>query len=316
MPFIRYTRDKRGNENTFVMHAYRPGHGAARTRVLYVFHSPSNIKVGRRALEPEVMEALEHTHPDLTFDWMTLLRDPAARTEPHETPARFGNGPGPSRPRPAPEATPAPPIEIDDQSVLGRAIGGREAARLRGRYNELLQRILRRARTPEERDRLTERANRLNPDDWADAPAVQAAVTSIEAEWDAVASELPARRRGRRGGRSGARRAEAERLARSAAGVPPADAPASSGADFLADEELVSGPADPADSGIISEEGDTNEDAVHDFQTRITGQDSRAGDSGDGRGLGPDTGPAPDPADPSAASGSDPSGEGGVPGGS
>jgi hypothetical protein len=239
------------------------------------------------------MEALEHTHPDLTFDWTTLLRDPAARSEPYEPPARSGTGAAPTRQRPAPEVAPPPPIEIDDQSVLGRALGGREAARLRGRYNDLLQRILRRARTPEERDRLTERATRLNPDDWADAAAVQAAVTSIEAEWDAVATELPARRRGRRGGRSGARRAEVERFARTSAG------PDASGV-----------------SGIITEEGDTNEDAVHDFQARVTGPDSGAGDSGDGRGLGADPGPAADPADPSASAPDEPSDEGGVSGGS
>jgi hypothetical protein len=300
------------------MHAYRPGHGAARTRVLYVFHSPSNIKVGRRALEPEVMEALEHTHPDLTFDWTTLLRDPAARIEPYETPGpgRSGNGAAPSRPRPSPEAAPAPPIEIDDQSVLGRALGGREAARLRSRYNDLLQRILRRARTPEERDRLTERATRLNPDDWADAAAVQAAVTSVEAAWDAVASELPARRRGRRGGRSGARRAEAERLPQASAGVSPGDRGGSPEGDFGPDEGLAPGPDESELSGIITEEGDTNEDAVQDFQARDTGQNSGAGDTGDGGGLGADSGPAADPADSSASAGDEPSDEGGLPGGS
>ena len=44
------------------MHAYH--HGAGRARVLYLFRSPSNVKVGRQALDGEVTEALEHTHPD------------------------------------------------------------------------------------------------------------------------------------------------------------------------------------------------------------------------------------------------------------
>jgi hypothetical protein len=37
LPFIRYVRDKRGYEHTYVMHGYRAGQGAARARVLYVF---------------------------------------------------------------------------------------------------------------------------------------------------------------------------------------------------------------------------------------------------------------------------------------
>jgi len=62
VPFIRHARDKRGYEQTFVMHAYRPGQGSSRARVLYLFRSPANMKVGRRALDAEVTEALEHTH--------------------------------------------------------------------------------------------------------------------------------------------------------------------------------------------------------------------------------------------------------------
>jgi hypothetical protein len=194
------------------MHAYRAGHGS-RARVLYFFRTPSNVKVGRRALDPEVREGLEHTHPDLAFDWAGLTREPVLpRFDPRERPERparpsTGSGRGERvEPRRPPPSVAAPPPEvvpaiIEDDSVLGRTLGGQEAARLRGRYNEMLQRISRRARTPEDRDRLTERAIRLNPDDWADASVVRAAVTAIEAEWDAVVSELPLRRRGRRGGR-------------------------------------------------------------------------------------------------------------------
>ena len=204
MPFIRHARDKRGYECTFVMHAYRSS--ASHPRVLYFFRTPSNVRVGRHPLDNEVMEALEHTHPDLAFDWPSLLRDTGApRIEPRDRPQRpprsGGHRPAePSRPRPAPE--PAPPPVQEDESVLGRTIGVREAARLRGQYQDLLQRIARRARTPEDRDRLTERLVRLNPDEWADAEGVKAGIASVEVEWTAIAEELPRRRRGRRGGRS------------------------------------------------------------------------------------------------------------------
>ncbi len=68
MPFIRYTRDKRGYEVTFVMHAYRSPQGTGRTRVLYLFRSPAHLQGGRQALDDEARDGLEHTHPDLTFD--------------------------------------------------------------------------------------------------------------------------------------------------------------------------------------------------------------------------------------------------------
>jgi hypothetical protein len=201
VPFIRYTRDKRGCETTFVMHTYRPATGPAQTRVLYLFRSPSNLEVGRAALEPEVMEALEHTHPDLNFDWSALQRD--AVTARADTPSERHSRPaGRSGTRPAAAVRePAPAPAIDDQTPLGQVAGGREAARLRTRYRELIQRIGRRARTPEDRDRLMDRAGRLNPDEWPDDVAIRAGLATLEADWDAIASELPSRRRGRRGGR-------------------------------------------------------------------------------------------------------------------
>jgi hypothetical protein len=202
VPFIRQTRDKRGFDHTYVMHVYHPaGGGPQRPRVLYVFRSPANLKVGRTALDAEVMEALEHTHPDLSFDWASLTRDSAATRVDHtaERPVRrpAPRGERPDR-RPPP---PAAPLATPDGSVLGRALGAAEAARLRQRYSALLQRIARRARTPDERARLIDRAARLNPDEWPDEATVRAQAPGVEAGWNAIHVELPSRRRGRRGGR-------------------------------------------------------------------------------------------------------------------
>ena len=231
MPFLRHARDKRGYETTFVMHSFRPGAGQAsgRTRLLYMFRTPSNRKVGRNLLDPEVMEALEHTHPDLTFDWAALLRTPALtapdpdrserdrerdrdrgrqrRDERRER--RDGRQQEERRERQsdakrevAPAAAPAPHVILEDDSVLGTALGAAEAARLRAAFSELTQRIVRRSRTPEERDRLSERAARLNPDEWADAAAITDGAAVFGAELEAIRQELPRRRRGRRGGKS------------------------------------------------------------------------------------------------------------------
>jgi hypothetical protein len=187
------------------MHAYRAGGGLGRARVLYLFRSPANIRVGRKPLDAEVVEALEHTHPDLSFDWMGMLQDPAGSGRAFEAPDRGRaeraarrSARAPAAARAVPEA---PVIALEDESLLGGTLGAREAARLRARYSELLQRIVRRAPTPEERDRLSDRLARLNPDEWADEAAIRAGAASVEADWDAIALELPRRRRGRRGGR-------------------------------------------------------------------------------------------------------------------
>ena len=190
------------------MHGYRAGQGAARARVLYLFRSPPNVQIGRKSMDAEVREALEHTHPDLTFDWEGLLREPMPppRTDPRErgprqrSQASQGRKEKPAR-ETVPPAPPAP-VVIDDETLLGRTLGGAEAARLRGRHAELSHRIARRARTPEERERLSEAAQPLNPDSWADEAAIRAGIVDMEARCDALAAELPRRRRGRRGGKA------------------------------------------------------------------------------------------------------------------
>ena len=258
MPFIRRTRDKGGHETTYVMHSYRPTHQEPnRTRVLYLFRSPAHLRVGREPLDAEVKEALEHTHPDMSFDWTSLVSDAAlSRQEPGDRNERFDRRergdrsarrerPRDRRPA-ATEPAPPPSPSIEDESVLGRVLGPSRAAQLRQRYADLVQRITRRARTPEERDRLTERCQRLNPDEWPDEGAVRSNAQSVEAEWEAITAELPSRRRGRRGGR---RRSQA-----------PSSSPAGASHD-AASATGTAGPSDEA-SGIMDEGEDEHEDGT------------------------------------------------------
>ena len=186
------------------MHGYRVGQGATRAKVLYFFRSPPNVQIGRRSMDAEVREALEHTHPDLTFDWDGLLREPMPppRPDPRERgPRQRAQGRKEKPVRENVQPAPPPAHVVDDESLLGRTLGGAEAARLRGKHAELCHRIARRARTPEERDRLSESAQRLNPDTWTDEAAIRAGIKDIDARFEAVAAELPRRRRGRRGGK-------------------------------------------------------------------------------------------------------------------
>src|SRR5690606_23307145 len=272
--FIRYTRDKRGYETTFVMHGYRPAQGPQRTRVLYLFRSPSHIRMGRRPLDEESREALEHTHPDLSFDWTVLGRESeAVRADDRDRDRERDGGRGRrQQARGARPAPPAAPIAVDDQSLLGRTLGGETAARFRARYSNLLQHITRRARTPEERDRLTEIAQRLNPDDWPDAEAIRAHAQTIEAEWDAVAAELPARRRGRRGGR----RRES-----------PAEGATTDTAAADADDASEDAADDTPGSAIMTSDGEGNASQDPVVSTRPADTGDPGGDAG---GLRTDTG--------------------------
>jgi hypothetical protein len=230
VPFIRHTRDKRGYESTVVLHVYRPGSGPQKNRVLYVFRTPAHVKLGRRALDAEVMEALEHTHPDLNFDWTSLTREhQQARADSNDhhderhhqmQRRRDHRPPPPSRPAQAPRPVETPVTVRVDESTLGRALGAEEAARVRQRYAQLMERVSRRARSDEERDRLTGRAARLNPDEWPDEASVRAALPGAEAEWSVIGAELPSRRRGRRGGRH---RQHGERPAGAGSSAPASD---------------------------------------------------------------------------------------------
>ena len=70
MPFLRLTRDRRGIENTFLMHADRPGD---RPRLLYWYRTAPGITLGRRPLDEDAIRTIEDQHPDIDFDWPAIL---------------------------------------------------------------------------------------------------------------------------------------------------------------------------------------------------------------------------------------------------
>ena len=73
MPFLRFSRDKRGYESTYLCHTFRRG-GKPQLRVLYWFRTPPDVKVGRLALDPVAIRAIEENNPDLKFDWGKILK--------------------------------------------------------------------------------------------------------------------------------------------------------------------------------------------------------------------------------------------------
>src|SRR5579872_6167111 len=80
MAFFRFTRDKRGYENFYLVEPTNR-RGKSRNRVLYWFRSPPDIRVGRKPFDPDVQRALEARYPGVTFDWKTILEAPIPSAE-------------------------------------------------------------------------------------------------------------------------------------------------------------------------------------------------------------------------------------------
>ena len=84
MPFLRLTRDRRGFENTFLMHADRPGD---RPRLLYWYRTAPGILLGRAPLDEDAIRTIEEQHPDIDFDWPAILALNEVMTPEDEAPA-------------------------------------------------------------------------------------------------------------------------------------------------------------------------------------------------------------------------------------
>lgn len=84
MPFLRLTRDRRGFENTFLMHADRPGD---RPRLLYWYRTAPGILLGRAPLDEDAIRTIEEQHPDIDFDWPAILTLSEVMTPEEEAPA-------------------------------------------------------------------------------------------------------------------------------------------------------------------------------------------------------------------------------------
>ncbi len=75
MPFLRFTRDKRGYEQFALVQPVNR-RGKTVSRVLYWFRTPPDIKIGREPFDETVRRALEAQNPDVTFDWRKILETP------------------------------------------------------------------------------------------------------------------------------------------------------------------------------------------------------------------------------------------------
>jgi hypothetical protein len=74
--FFRFSRDKRGYEHFYLVEPITNRKGKSRTRVLYWYRTPPNVRVGRAPFDEEVRRALEQQNPNVTFDWAKILETP------------------------------------------------------------------------------------------------------------------------------------------------------------------------------------------------------------------------------------------------
>jgi hypothetical protein len=83
VPRLRFTRDERGYEHTFLVHT-TGRRGRERSRIIYWFRSPPGVRVGRPALDPAAIRAIEEANPAIAFDWPAILDARPADSEPVE----------------------------------------------------------------------------------------------------------------------------------------------------------------------------------------------------------------------------------------
>jgi hypothetical protein len=82
VPFLKFSRDRRGYEHFYLVEAVSGRRGKTRERVLYWFRTPPNVKVGREPFDDLVMHALEAQYPSMRFDWAAIRNTPIPSVEP------------------------------------------------------------------------------------------------------------------------------------------------------------------------------------------------------------------------------------------
>ncbi|MCC7126575.1 MAG: hypothetical protein IT178_17125 [Acidobacteria bacterium] len=226
MPFLRLTRDRRGFEHTYLLHADRPGE---KPRILYWYRTAPDVLIGRPALDEDAIRHIEDQHPHIEFDWPAILalreamppeeeepivRAPVVRRERRGGRREQGGRPSapPSPPRDR-QATPAPadqaewspsadttdagdvvptpePARLTTRGLLEELVGREIATRLRARHAETMARIHER-----HFDELTlaawvARADALDPDTWLTPDAILDGVRDADRRFETLRDAL------------------------------------------------------------------------------------------------------------------------------
>ena len=212
MPFLRVLRDRRGYETTYLMHWFREG-SRQRSRVLYIFRTPANVRVGRNPLDPDALRDIEARYPDIDFNW-NEVREQQHVIEP---------GPPLRRKKPKRDEEPGVPVDVAETPsvesserpqahgpvpiALEGTTADEQIAFLMIWYPIVRERVATRMTDPERREALAALAERLNPAAWTDADQI---ATGLQQAAEALErlSRVLVRRRRRARRRSGPTEAE------------------------------------------------------------------------------------------------------------
>lgn len=224
MAFLRLTRDRRGYENTFLLHADQPGDPP---RVLYWYRTAPGVRVGRPPLDEDAIRTIEEQHPDIDFDWPHIL-EVGAITQPEEEerpirPKRRTSGrdqvsgtrdqagireqAGPRDQEQKVEPIPVVDEAVDEEEeateeereiearprahdLLEELVGREIATRLHARYAEIIARVHHIPVEHPQRGSWEARAEALNPDNWVTPDEVLGGVQRADALFDSLRREL------------------------------------------------------------------------------------------------------------------------------
>ncbi len=218
MPHLRLTADRRGYENTFLLHSAAPGE---RAKVIYWYRTAPSLRVGRPALDDGAMRTLEEQYPDIDFDWPYLL-DMASMT-PVEVEApvpvrkrkpRRDDDDDADESRPAPRTPqaastlPAAPAALPSGDapdapasaaaggfdLLGELLGRGIATSLRARHAELAEVLAASPAAPEVKAAWQARLAAIDPDGWTTPEQVMAGIASVETDAEALHEAIDAAR--------------------------------------------------------------------------------------------------------------------------
>jgi hypothetical protein len=217
VPFLRLTRDRRGFENTFLLHAEHPG---AKPRLLYWYRTAPGIVLGRPALDEDAIRTIEDSHPEIDFDWPAILALSEAMIHEDEAPAprpqrrekkrgrdRSASAPPSEAQRRDAEAGADEPVEPDEpiepvepdelvepvepvepahhvSGLLEELVGREIATRLRARHAEILARIHAQDADGAARAAWLQQAEALDPDLWLTPEAVLEGVRHADAGFE------------------------------------------------------------------------------------------------------------------------------------
>jgi hypothetical protein len=208
VPFLRVIRDKRGYETTYLMHWYREGN-RQRSRILYVFRTPGGVRVGREALEPEILRQIEHEYPDIDFDWQVVVENqqvvesnPEPRRprkkrqgeEEAEAPPPEPPSVAPKPTRPEPVAAPAP-FQPSIPPVIQGATPDEQIAFLAEWYPVIRARVAARVADPARQETLLSLVERMNPAMWTDADQITTGLQQASEALERLSKVLGRRRR-------------------------------------------------------------------------------------------------------------------------